>query len=392
MDVTCNGANDGTITVELSGGSGGYQYSISPNLDKFDTVNTFTDLAPGDYTVIAQDINGCFEQLRYTITEPAIITAAPTTTPEICIGSEDGTISLTISGGTAPYRTSINSTSDSDFVLDRTMFTNLAAGTYAIFVKDAQDCMINMAVTIDPGVNLNATATPMYACTGNIPNNSIDLVLEDPTVAPDVMYALDSTDPNDMVLDPNFANIAPGSHYIAVAHANGCVLTIDFEIENFEPLVLTLEPGNINEIKAVATGGQQEYTFYFNDKDNGTDDTHYITETKTHIVRVVDENGCEAMAEIFMEFIDIEIPNFFTPDGDGQNDFWSPRNQEGFPKILTIIFDRYGREVYRMGLNDQGWDGLYHNTELPTGDYWYVIKLKGEEDDREFVGHFTLYR
>ncbi|MCK0192959.1 T9SS type B sorting domain-containing protein, partial [Arenibacter sp. F20364] len=392
MNVTCNGANDGSITVTLSGGSGGYQYAISPNLDKFDTVNTFTDLAPGNYTVIAQDINGCFEQLRYTITEPAIITAVPTTTPEICIGSEDGSISLTISGGTAPYRTSINSTTDSDFVLDRTMFTNLAAGTYAIFVKDSQDCMINMAVTIDPGVILNATVTPMYECTGNIPNNSIDLVLEDPTVAPDVMYALDSTDPNDMVLEPNFTNIAPGNHYIAIAHANGCVLTIDFEIENFEPLVLTLEPGNINEIKAVATGGQEEYTFYFNDKDNGTDNTHYITETKTHIVRVVDENGCEAIAEIFMEFIDIEIPNFFTPDGDGQNDFWRPKNQEGFPKILTIIFDRYGREVYRMGLNDQGWDGLYHQTELPTGDYWYVIKLKGEEDDREFVGHFTLYR
>lgn len=391
-NVTCNSANDGSITVLLSGGSGGYQYAISPNLDKFDTVNTFTDLAPGNYTVIAQDINGCFEQLQYTILEPTSMEALSTTTPEICIGSADGTISLTISGGTAPYSTSINSTTDSDFVLDRTMFSNLAAGTYAVFVKDSQGCMINLAVTIDPGVILNATVTPIYECTGNIPNNSIDLVLEDPTVATDVMYALDSTDPNDMVLEPNFTNIAPGKHYIAIAHANGCVLTIDFEIENFEPLVLTLEQGNINEITAVATGGQQEYTFYFNDKDNGTDNTHYITETKTHIVRVVDENGCEAIAEIFMEFIDIEIPNFFTPDSDGQNDFWRPKNQEGFPKILTIIFDRYGREVYRMGLNDQGWDGLYHNTELPTGDYWYVIKLKGEEDDREFVGHFTLYR
>ena len=93
-----------------------------------------------------------------------------------------------------------------------------------------------------------------------------------------------------------------------------------------------------------------------------------------------------------MEFIDIEIPNFFTPDGDGLNDFWMPRNQEAFPEILTLIFDRYGREVYRLGLNDQGWDGLYNESELPTGDYWYVIKLKGENDDREFVGHFTLYR
>src|SRR5690606_33567242 len=60
-DVTCNGANDGSISVSLTGGSGGYQYAISPDLDKFDTVNTFTDLAPGNYTVIAQDINGCFE-------------------------------------------------------------------------------------------------------------------------------------------------------------------------------------------------------------------------------------------------------------------------------------------------------------------------------------------
>ncbi|MEM7716307.1 MAG: T9SS type B sorting domain-containing protein, partial [Cyanobacteria bacterium P01_A01_bin.68] len=43
------------------------------------------------------------------------------------------------------------------------------------------------------------------------------------------------------------------------------------------------------------------------------------------------------------------VPEFFTPDGDGLNDFWVPRNQEAFPEILTIIFDRYGREIYRMG-------------------------------------------
>ncbi|MDX1768939.1 MAG: T9SS type B sorting domain-containing protein, partial [Arenibacter troitsensis] len=390
--VSCNGAYDGSITVSLSGGSGGYQYAISPNLDKFDTVNTFTDLAPGDYTIIAQDVNGCFELLRYTILEPALIEVLPTTTPEICIGSEDGSVSLSISGGTAPYSTSINSTSDADFVQDRTQFSGLAAGTYAVFVKDAQGCMTNLAVTIEPGVILNATVTPIYECTAATPDNYLDVVLEDPNVAQDVMYALDSTDPNDMVLEPNFSNMAAGSHYLAIAHANGCVMTIDFEIEDFEPLLLTLEQNNLNEITAVASGGQSEYTFYFEDKDNGDDNTHYIKETGTYTVRVVDANGCEATAEIFMEFIDIEIPNFFTPDGDGRNDFWQPENQEAFPKILTIIFDRYGREVYRMGLNDKGWDGIYHNTELPTGDYWYVIKLKGEDDDREFVGHFTLYR
>jgi gliding motility-associated-like protein len=155
---------------------------------------------------------------------------------------------------------------------------------------------------------------------------------------------------------------------------------------------LTLEQRNLNEITAIAAGGKENYTFYFGDIDNGADTTFRIRSTDTYVVRVVDANGCEAVASIFMEFIDIEIPNFFTPNGDPENALWRPKNQEGWPEIITIIFDRYGREVYRMGLNDQGWDGIYHGKELPTGDYWYVIKLRGEEDDREFVGHFTLFR
>jgi len=45
-----------------------------------------------------------------------------------------------------------------------------------------------------------------------------------------------------------------------------------------------------------------------------------------------------------------------------------------------------------MTRDTQGWDGDYDGKPLPTGDYWYVVKLKGDLDDREFVGHFTLYR
>jgi gliding motility-associated-like protein len=207
------------------------------------------------------------------------------------------------------------------------------------------------------------------------------------------MYALDSTDPADMQLSPDFRNMTPGTHFIGISHANGCIQqTADFVIDSFEPLTLTLEQNNINEITAIGAGGLEPYTYYFEDNDNGSDPIYYINRTDTYTVRVIDANGCEATADIFMEFIDIEIPNFFTPDGDGQNDFWTPRNTEIFPEILTIIFDRYGREVYRMGYSDQGWDGVYQSRELPTGDYWYVIKLRAAEDDREFVGHFTLYR
>jgi large repetitive protein len=390
VDVSCFGDDNGSITVTLSGGSGGYQYAISPNLNQFDTINTFTDLAPGDYTIIAQDVNGCFELLEYTITQPEIIQLSAASTPEICIGEENGTISISITGGTAPYSTSLND--KSDFVQDRVDFADLAAGSYLLFVMDAQGCEDNIIIEVLPGQNLNATVEPIYECTGDTPSNYLLVTLEDPTVANDIMYALDSTNPVDMQLTPNFTDIAPGMHSLTIAHANGCVNTVDFEILGFEPLTLELQNNSINEITAIATGGRGEYTFYFNDDDNGPDNTYIINHTDTYEVRVVDENGCEVIALIEMEFIDIEIPNFFTPDGDGNNDSWLPLNIEPYPEILIKIYDRYGRVVEENVVDKNGWDGKYHGADLPTGDYWYMIQLHGENDDREFVGHFTLYR
>ncbi|RNC92297.1 MAG: hypothetical protein ED555_04160 [Allomuricauda sp.] len=393
FNVTCAGENDGTIIVEVSGGTGEILYAITPNLNQFDTVNTFVDLAPGVYDVIAQDENGCFIPFQFTITEPNPIAMTPINVlHEVCEGSADGSIEVAISGGTAPYRTALNSNADADFVQDQVLFSNLAAGTHVLFVRDANDCETNIIVEINPGVNLNATVTPIYECTGNIPNNYIEVILEDGTVINDVLYGLDSTDPMDFQLSPDFTDIAAGDHYLTIAHSNGCVNTIDFTIQGFEPLTLILEQNNINEITAIAQGGLEEYTFYFDGVNNGSDNTYYINRTDTFTVTVIDQNGCEVSAEIFMEFIDIEIPNFFTPDGDGTRDYWIPDNLEGFPNVLTIVFDRYGRELYRMRYGDTGWNGMYQGKELPSGDYWYVIKLKGENDDREFVGHFTLYR
>ena len=392
-NITCSGMNDGTITVEVSGGTGEILYAISPNLDQFDTTNTFTDLEPGIYDVIAQDVNGCFITFQFELTQPEpVVAEAINIMDEVCFESGDGSFEVQISGGTAPYETSLNSSADANFVQDQFLFQDLTAGTHVVFVRDAQGCETNVIVEIEPGVNLAATVTPMYECTGNIPDNYLNIVLEDESIVNDLMYALDSTDPADMQLTADFTNMVPGDHYITIAHANGCMTTYDFTIEAYEPLTLTLENNNINQITAIAEGGVEDYTFYFNDIDNGTDNTFYINRTDTYTVTVVDQNGCEATAEIFMEFIDVEFPNFFTPDGDGLNDLWIPDNIEGFPDVLIKIYDRYGRVVEEMTRNVQGWDGNYDGKPLPTGDYWYVVQLQGELDDREFVGHFTLYR
>ncbi len=392
-NVTCSGEEDGSIILEVSGGTGEIFYAITPNLNQFDTVGTFTDLSPGVYDVIAQDRNGCFLTFQFIIDQPApIMVESINVMDEVCFNSEDGSFEVNITGGTAPYFTSLNSNAAGDFIQDQTQFQDLAAGTYVVFVQDSQGCQANVFVDIQPGVNLAAEVTPVYTCTGVLPENTLMVTFEDETISGNVLYALDSTDPADMQLTSDFANITPGDHSLTIAHSNGCVNTIDFTIQSFEPLDLVVENTNINEITATATGGLQDYTFYFGDVNNGTDNTFIINRTATYPVTVIDENGCEVTMEIFMEFIDIEIPDFFTPDGDNLNDTWLPDNLEAFPNVLMVIFDRYGRELYRMGYGDAGWNGIYNNSDLPTGDYWYVIKLQGETDDREFIGNFTLYR
>jgi len=391
-NILCHGDDNGSIVIAVEGGTAPYQYAISPNLNQFDDVNSFENLTPEDYTIIVQDRKGCFELIQFTIVEPEVLEMDVTVTPEYCVGEEDGTIRIVPSGGTAPFYSSINSNNPGDFVEGQLTYTDLSSGDYMVFIKDANGCEINQTVTVAEGVNINATIEVVYDCSSGILGNSIQVTLEDKTERLYALFAMDSTNPEDLQLEPNFSNMAPGSHTLTIAHDNGCNRTLPFEVEAFEPLSIALEQRSLNEITAIATGGKEGYTFYFNNVDNGDDETFYIMETGTYTVTVVDENGCESTANIFMEFIDIEIPNFFTPDGDGQNDLWIPRNIAQFPNLFLNVYDRYGRIVYRLADSPNGWDGFYQENTLPTGDYWYVIKLNGEDDIREFVGHFTLYR
>lgn len=101
--------------------------------------------------------------------------------------------------------------------------------------------------------------------------------------------------------------------------------------------------------------------------------------------------GCTRTLDVYYEFLEIEIPRYFTPTGDGINDGWAPRNTELYPNMTVEIFDRYGRPILKLRQGEK-WDGLYEGKLLPTGDYWYILKLNEENDDREFKGHFTLYR
>jgi len=310
-----------------------------------------------------------------------------------------GSILVEPEGGNSPYNLVLTNSSTKTTYTELNVATNrfkdLQSGSYDISITDALGCTILFKDEITltkPDANLNAQLEVIYECNNNVLENKIQVSLEDRSERLYVLYALDSQDPSKFRLKPDFENISTGNHYLTIAHDNGCINTIPFEVMSFDNLSVSAEQRNINQITAVVTGGQVPYTYSFNNRYNGTDNTFFIQQTGIYDVVVRDANGCEVSTPIFMDFIDVTFPNFFTPDGDGFNDFWLPLNISQYPNIFLKVYDRYGRYVYEYQDNKNGWDGIYLDTSLPTGDYWYVVKLNEEADDRQFIGHFTLYR
>ncbi|GAA4306455.1 T9SS type B sorting domain-containing protein [Aestuariibaculum suncheonense] len=81
---------------------------------------------------------------------------------------------------------------------------------------------------------------------------------------------------------------------------------------------------------------------------------------------------------------------FFTPNGDGENDYWKIQGLNNTQAKSTIyIYNRYGKLLKQLNPLEEGWDGTSNGTPLPTDDYWFKVLLV---DGRNFMGHFALKR
>ena len=407
VPVSCFGDTDGQLIIEASGGTGVIRYSIADQLSEFFEADdplfpnrkTFTDLEPRSYEVIIQDALGCTITQTITITEPMeLVAGIADATPETCMGDADGTVTLQVTGGTAPYEFAVNSNADIDFAPNPSMFwDNLVGGdTYVFFVRDASGCETNVIVPVEIGVDLQPLANVVYGCDGIFPNSTATVEMQDTSQYPDLLFALDPVDPTDAITalattDRVWGDLPAGDHTVYIYHSNGCTTFVDFSTDAYDPLTLVATKTGPNEITAVATGGYGGYEFFFNGESYGSESIYQANADANVEVRVVDQNGCVAVIVFPFDFTGmLEIPNFFTPDGDGNNDVWFPRNRDFFPNIEVIIYDRYGRVVARL---DQvaNWDGNYDGRPVPTGDYWYVVNANDNEK-QQYVGHFTLYR
>ena len=147
---TAPAANDGTITVATTAGTGPFEYS-KDNGGSWQPSNLFTGLAPGIYTVKVREIAtpSCEDTQTFAINSAASSFSFTTAkTDESIIGAADGTIVVTVTGTVAPFTFSKDGGATYQ---GSNLFENLAAGTYTIVVKDAGDIILAANVTIAPG-------------------------------------------------------------------------------------------------------------------------------------------------------------------------------------------------------------------------------------------------
>ena len=194
---------------------------------------------------------------------------------------------------------------------------------------------------------------------------------------------------------------------VAIDLTNGCrsevypieVVLYELTIEVAQPI--TINAGETAEIWVEGVGSQAEDYIY--DIHLGNDDVmahmegnryvavEYPTQNSIYVVHVTN-GACQTTATIAVEVYRERQPqtNYFSPDGNGENDYWCYSDEKVREGSKLEIYDRYGKCVYQTTVGGPCWDGYYNGRVLPSGDYWYVVK--DTRTGNRYSGHITLKR
>ena len=387
QNITCNGAANGILSADITAAQPPYSFHWSNNSNQ----PIISNLQPGNYIVTVYDDWGCTGTATGIITEPPAITINAVIQDIRCTGVSDGSISVTVTGGTPDYIVEWSNGSH-DYTI-----SNLSAGTYSVVIKDSNSCQRTQSFVINEptsGVNVSAAVTDVSCFGGS--DGSIAMFATGGTLP----YSFSCSNANFEINQQLVANLPAGTYIISVVDDYGCV--DDSTVMIIEPSVIiasfvSTDPSctgnNDGSIDLNASGGTEPYVYnwlgvnynlpYFNGLLEGE---YYFT--------IIDNRGCElSLGPIILTdnpINCIRIPNAFSPNNDGVNDTWEIENLHMFPEAVVQVFNRWGQELYNNTIQEGDWDGYYNGKLLPTGVYLYVIVLFNGTDP--YTGAVTLVK
>ncbi len=409
---SCWGLEDGSIKVNATGGTPGYSYNWDIN-GMMATGDSISGLGAGTYAVTVMDVNGCTipAQLEVVPTDTLIAMVDPnpdTTSPSIsCSDASDGFISVFYTGGNIggdiTYNWSPNVSSFSSA-------TGLTAGTYEVTIIDSKGCTDSTSYTITAPTPVEFEIAPIAPpkCFGD--RTQLAIQSANGGEAP-YTYSINNGVPSSIA---NAVDVLAGSYLVTVFDANQCGVDTLVGIQDAPELLLdlgpdiTIELGESTPVSAFFFGPNPIDTAasFWSPSILCTDTTMLLNfcmdgvvapaETTEYTLTIVDQEGCIQSDNIIIE-VDADrnvfIPNIFTPNADGINDFFSPYVGNGVEQVNFMrIFDRWGDLIYeRTNFFPQsdfefGWDGSFRGKKASAGVYVYIIEV-------EFVdGLRLLYR
>jgi gliding motility-associated-like protein len=305
-NVSCNGGNNGQITVSATGGTPGYTYTWSPT----GSGASNTNLAAGTYTVTVTDVRGCSKSSIYTITEPSALVLTSTSNPSTC-GNSNGSVgvSITPGTGTAPY-----SYSWSPIASNSAIIPNISAGSYTVTVTDAMGCT---AVQITDVGNLSGPTINTVTYTRPLCYNTPTGTATVSATGGQLPYIYDWSNSGGSLGQANQTATAlvDGTYNITITDLNGCVATGTVFIPDATPVVMLPIPtdticiGQSSQVYGAASGGTPTYTYTWNPAFTEPGPIYTVSPTSTTVYTVtsVDQNGCLSNTETATVFVNPQI-------------------------------------------------------------------------------------
>lgn len=282
-NISCNGANDGTLTANVTGSPGPFTYIWTPSGL---TTQTITGLSQGTYTIAVTALGACPINTTALIIQPAVLTASTVSTPVSCFGGNNGTAIASPLGGTAPY-----SFSWAPSGITNATAGGLIAGTYTVTVTDFNNCATTATASInEPSAALNATATTTSTTCG-INNGTASAAATGGTAPYSYSWAPSGGNVS------NATGLSAGTYTINITDALSCAFSETVTISGSVGITSTITSTPINcygetngSVSVSTIGGTGSYSYLWN---NGQ-----MAQTLTNLkagnycVTTTEANGC----------------------------------------------------------------------------------------------------